>query len=79
MKQYPKIPGSNQAPHKPCLAFVKYDGSNMRFEWTKKRGWFKFGSRTQMIDSSHDFLADSIPLFMNTLAEPLQNIFKKHK
>ena len=32
MKQYPEISGSNKAPiGAQCLAFVKYDGSNLRW------------------------------------------------
>lgn len=27
MKSYPSIPGPSKAPHEPCIAFVKYDGT----------------------------------------------------
>lgn len=52
MKDYPSIPGSSKAPQLPCIAFKKYDGSNIRAEWSKKRGWYKFGTRTQLIDKT---------------------------
>jgi hypothetical protein len=50
MYRYPEIDGPSKAPHEHCLAFDKLDGSNMRFEWSPKRGWYKFGSRGQLID-----------------------------
>ena len=35
-----------------CIAFEKLDGSNVRFEWSGKQGWYKFGTRKTMI--GHD-------------------------
>lgn len=67
MLQYPEIPGSSKAPlGKPCIAFYKYDGSNLRFEWTPKRGWYKFGSRTQLINQTDPILGPAIPYFLKT-------------
>ena len=52
MKQYPKILYFDQAPiNEQCYAFDKIDGSNFRAEWSKKRGWYKFGTRNTMINS----------------------------
>jgi len=52
MKQYPKILYFDQAPlNEQCYAFNKIDGSNFRAEWSKKRGWYKFGTRNTMINS----------------------------
>lgn len=50
MKQYPSI------SHVPVLgqsvyAFAKEDGSNIRAELDKKKGFFKFGSRTRLLGS----------------------------
>jgi hypothetical protein len=72
MKSYPEIPGSAQAPiGKPCIAFYKYDGSNLRWEWSPKRGWYKFGTRTQLFDKSHPLFGQAIPIFMDTMADEL--------
>jgi hypothetical protein len=77
MKSYPSIVGAARAPlGKPCVAFHKYDGSNLRFEWTKKRGFHKFGSRTRLIDASDDQLGEAIPLFMSKYAEPLEKVLR---
>jgi hypothetical protein len=38
MQQYPSIDGSGKAPlGVPCIAFYKYDGSNLRWEWSPKQ------------------------------------------
>ena len=72
MKSYPEIPGSAKAPFgKPCIAFYKYDGSNLRWEWSPKKGWYKFGTRTQLFDASHPLFGQAIPIFLNTMGEEI--------
>lgn len=64
MEQYPETPGSKKAPlGEPCYAFYKYDGSNLRWEWSPKRGWHKFGTRTELFDPMHPLWGKAIPLF----------------
>jgi hypothetical protein len=68
MKQYPEISGSNKAPiGSQCIAFVKYDGSNLRWEWSPKKGWYKYGTRTRLFDESDEIFRRAIPLFQDTL------------
>lgn len=55
-----------------CIGFDKLDGSNIRFEWSRKRGWYKFGSRTQLINERHPVLGASIPIFFDKYAEGLE-------
>lgn len=76
MKSYPHILGPSKAPHDWCLGFYKYDGSNVRFEWSKKRGWYKFGTRTQLIDEKDQVFGEAIPLFMNTLSEGVEKVLR---
>ena len=65
MEQYPSIENSSKAPlGEPCIAFYKYDGSNLRWEWNPKKGWFKFGTRTQLFDATTELFNEAIPLFM---------------
>ena len=72
MQQYPSIPGSSKAPTgKPCIAFYKYDGSNLRWEWSPKQGWHKFGTRTQLFDATAEIYAAAIPIFLNTMADEI--------
>ena len=72
MLQYPSIIGSSKAPiGKPCIAFYKYDGSNLRWEWSPKRGWNKFGTRRQLFDANTELYNQAIPLFMDQLADEI--------
>lgn len=70
MLQYPSILGVKKMPlgHK-CVAFYKYDGSNLRFEWSPKKGWNKFGSRTQMIDRNHPVFGKGVDLFTEEMGD----------
>ena len=77
MKAYPSILKYPQE-FKAHL-FDKLDGSNLRFEWTKKRGWYKYGTRNRMFDETDAQFGDAVPLFQNDLAEPLSRIFIKQK
>lgn len=54
MKQYPSINSSNGQSFKEFVAdvFDKLDGSNLRFEWSKKQGWYKFGTRHRLFDNT---------------------------
>lgn len=52
MKQYPSIPNSNGTAYEDLgqvHIYDKLDGNNMRFEYSAKKGWHKFGTRTQVI------------------------------
>src|SRR6185369_1904578 len=45
MLHYPKTPGSRNAGAGPCVAFEKYDGTNLHWEWDRDFGWHRFGPR----------------------------------
>lgn len=75
MKEYISIPSSSKAPRDYCYAFYKYDGSNLRFEWSKKKGFYKFGTRHQLFDRSHEVFGDAIDIFLNKYSEDLSRIF----
>jgi hypothetical protein len=77
MKSYPSIDGVSKAPRDQGIAFYKYDGSNLRFEWTKKRGWHKYGTRKRMFDESDPDFGEAIKIFKETFATDLEAIFKK--
>jgi len=79
MKQYPSIPNVTGFIGNPCIAFYKYDGSNLRFEWSRKGGWHKFGTRSRLFDKSDPEFGNAIEIFKNTYAQDLENIFKKNK
>ena len=76
MKTYPKIPYNNEKLYGlETWAFYKYDGSNIRFEWNRKRGWYKFGTRTQLISPTEPIYGRSIDIFIEKYGDDLSNIF----
>lgn len=77
MKTYPKIEYYNKGFYGETVwAFLKLDGSNFRAEYSKKRGWYKFGTRTQMINEKDENFGEAIPLFMNKYSSDLERVFK---
>jgi hypothetical protein len=80
MQQYPSIDGSAKSPlGVPCIAFYKYDGSNLRWEWSPKQGWYKFGTRRHLFDASDEVFGKAIPIFMNGMADEIVRRVKDHE
>lgn len=79
MKSYPSIDGASRAPREPCIAFVKYDGTNFRAEWSSKRGWYKYGLRTRLVDETDPIYGRAIPIFLEKYGDGLEKVFKRHK
>jgi len=80
MKSYPSIPyPGRKGVGKRLHTWAKLDGSNLRFEWTKKRGWHKFGTRRRLFDETFEVYGPAIPLFRERLGEPLERIARDHK
>lgn len=79
MKSYPSIPGGVPTGT-PVYVFPKYDGSNVRAEWSRKRGWYKFGSRTRLLDDSHPVLSvKAEPLMLDTYGDDLARIYRDNR
>lgn len=77
MKEYPSI-SSGVVYGTPVYIFPKYDGSNVRGEWSKKNGFWKFGRRHGLLDDSNAMLAKEVePLIRENWEAPLTDIFKK--
>lgn len=81
MKSYPSIGRVDPLNgwDRDLYTFDKLDGSNLRFEWSRKTGWFKFGTRKRLIDKNDPMFGPAISLFMETLAEPLAEIAHNNK
>ncbi len=70
MKQYPSIPRLAEFnPGPSCedtyYIYDKIDGSNIRIEWSHKKGFHKFGSRKQLFDETHPMFGKVIALAKN--------------
>lgn len=80
MKSYPSI--DKQILSGEGYAFDKLDGSNIRAEWSRSsKNFFKFGSRTQLLDENHPILGSAISIFKEKYGEDLSKKFydTKHK
>ncbi len=79
MKDYRSIPGPSKAPQLFCTAFHKYDGRNVRVEWSKKNGWHKFGSRRRLFDAADEEYGPVIGEFGKEFHEGLEKVFRDNK
>lgn len=77
MKEYPSIQGPSKAPRDQGIAFYKYDGSNLRWEWQKKNGWCKYGTRHRLFDETDEVFGEAIKLFKETVAPQIDPILRK--
>jgi hypothetical protein len=79
MNRYWSIPGPSKAPHVPCTAFYKYDGQNIRLEWSKKRGWYKFASRNELRSPTDAEFGVAMDIFQEKYGDNLPKVFTDHK
>lgn len=61
------------------IAFDKLDGQNFRAEWSKNKGWYKFGTRTNLINNESEQFKGVVSLFENKYGDALEEIFTKNK
>jgi len=78
MKTYPSI-DKRICPGKFLFAFDKLDGSNVRVEWTRKKGFTKFGRRNGLLDDSNPHLSESKDLILENYGDDLSRIFKDER
>ncbi|MDJ0650387.1 MAG: RNA ligase family protein [Xenococcaceae cyanobacterium MO_188.B19] len=86
---YPKIPDSKNCPLEKCLAFRKYDGTNLHWIWENELGWYGFGTRRNRYDLdemgiaefnlAHPGLEEAPNIFLRDLARPLETIFRTNQ
>jgi hypothetical protein len=72
MKEYPSI--SRSFREFPAYVFDKLDGNNIRVEWTRKKGWFKFGCRHRLFDDTDVQFTGVKSLFLETMSEELSKV-----
>jgi hypothetical protein len=85
MLYYPKIPGSRNCPDGQCIAFEKYDGTNLHFDWDRDFGWHAFGTRRDVFNlteagikefqDKHQHLSGCTEVFKNQWATELERVF----
>jgi len=74
MKAYPSIKQFRTDRHLGFEGhtFAKHDGSNLRFEWDKKKGWYRFGSRRRLLERSDSTFGKSMAMFESDFAESFE-------
>jgi len=63
MKQYPTIP-YQIVKGLPVYIYDKLDGSNIRAEWSRKRGFYKFGSRRRLLSDGSFVIKEAEDLIL---------------
>lgn len=87
MLHYPKIPGSRNAPDGRCIAFEKYDGTNLHWDWDRDFGWHSFGTRRDAFNLTeagvaefgdrHAHLREAVAAF-DLVREEIERVFRDH-
>jgi hypothetical protein len=78
VKEYPTISPSKQYGVS-VYGFDKLDGSNVRAEWDRKKGFWKFGKRHGLLDDSNPHLTLAESLIQDTYGSILGKIFKDER
>lgn len=78
MIQYPSIQ-RDYIKDKPFFLFDKIDGSNIRVEWSAKRGFYKFGTKTQLIDKNSPIFGEAVGIFTDKYGKDLEAVFEKQR
>lgn len=77
MKTYPSI--DREVRNTPIYAFDKLDGNNIRAEWSRKKGFWKFGSRKRLLDESDELIGEAQQLVLDKYEENLSRIFRDQR
>jgi hypothetical protein len=77
---YPSIEGPTFAfLNTPCVAFEKYDGSNLRFFWDQKRGWHSTGTRYRWFKAATPTFGIAVELFQKQYSRGILETLRRFK
>ena len=77
---YPTIEGPTFAFFDtPCLAFEKYDGSNLRFFYDQRRGWHSTGTRYRWFKAVTPMFGPAVEMFQSRYAQGIVEILRGFK
>ncbi|ODA28773.1 RNA ligase family protein [Planctopirus hydrillae] len=80
LTRYPSIEGPGlDVLDQPCIAFHKYDGSNLQFKWTQKDGWCQFGTRKRTFDRENPLFGVAISIFEAKYADQILASLRHYK
>ena len=77
MQSYPSIPYHKSGIEgSKVWVFDKPDGNNLRFEYSKNRGFYKFGTRTNLIPKDDKDYGEGVTIFLDKYSSELEYRFK---
>jgi hypothetical protein len=78
---YPSVASARGQDFREFDAYVfdKLDGNNLRFEWSRKRSWFKHGTRERLFDETDRDFGGAVKLFQLTLAQSVEKIARDQR
>jgi len=80
MKDYPSIPRGHIVKGVPIYAFDKLDGTQIRAEWTRKRGGlWKFGTKSHLIDEGDGLWGEVVRLVRTKYDGDLDEVFRRER
>ncbi|QDT45937.1 hypothetical protein Pan241w_60650 [Gimesia alba] len=80
LARYPSIEGPDiDVIDQPCIAFHKYDGSNLQFRWTQKEGWCQCATRKRTINEGNPLFGGAISMFQSKYADQILAGIRKYK
>ena len=76
MKTFPSIRQSRK-PFKAHI-FDKLDGTNLRFSWNKKEGWYEYATRTRPLPADHKLYQIGYEIFLNKFADKIVSVASRN-
>jgi hypothetical protein len=76
MFEYPKIGTTTEFAHRHCIAFEKYDGTNIGFTWGRKQGFYKQQLRKRLLDRHDPEFGPAIISFEKNWHDPLSQLIR---
>ena len=77
MKSYPSIRQSRKSFS--AFIFDKLDGSNLRFSWNRRQGWYEYATRTRTLPVDHKLYKAGYEYFSQVYSDYLVNIAHQQK
>ena len=78
MKSYPSIDG-RYIKGVTLTVFDKLDGSNIRAEWSRSRGFYKFGTRTRLVDETDNIFGQTPAMILDNHGDALDAVFRAQR